>query len=141
MSFFSHSVFLIGYFHLFLKWLWTKWQKNFCHLVHYFVTSFFKFLCPFLLFFLWICSGTLWVGLLRWRSGKESTCHCRKYKDCRFDPRVRKSPWNRKWQLATPVFLPGKFHRQRSLAGCSPWGCKQSNTTEQLSSYTCFESF
>ena len=29
--------------------------------------------------------------------------------------------WKRKWQ-ATPVFLPGKFHGQRSLAGYSPWG-------------------
>jgi len=22
------------------------------------------------------------------------------------------------------VFLPGKFHGQRSLAGCSPWSCR-----------------
>ena len=29
--------------------------------------------------------------------------------------------WRRKWQ-PTPVFLPGKFHGQRSLVGCSPWG-------------------
>ena len=29
--------------------------------------------------------------------------------------------WRRKWQ-PTPVFLPGKVHGQRSLAGCSPWG-------------------
>ena len=32
---------------------------------------------------------------------------------------VRKIPWRREW-LSTPVFLPGKFHRQRSLAGYSP---------------------
>ena len=25
----------------------------------------------------------------------------------------------------TPVFLPGKSHRQRSLTGYSPWGCKR----------------
>ena len=30
----------------------------------------------------------------------------------------------------TPVFLPGKFHAQRSLAGCSPQGCKESDTIE-----------
>ena len=30
----------------------------------------------------------------------------------------------------TPIFLPGKSHRQRSLAGYSPWGHKESNTTE-----------
>ena len=28
--------------------------------------------------------------------------------------------------------LPGEFHRQRSLAGYSPWGCKESDVTEQL---------
>ena len=33
-------------------------------------------------------------------------------------------PWNRKWQ-PTPVFLPGKFHGQRSLAGCGPWGSQK----------------
>ena len=33
-------------------------------------------------------------------------------------------PWRRKWQ-PTPVFLHGKSHGQRSLVGCSPWGCKR----------------
>ena len=32
----------------------------------------------------------------------------------------------------TPVLLPGKFHGRRSLEGCSPWGCEESDTTEQL---------
>ena len=32
----------------------------------------------------------------------------------------------------TPVFLPGKFHEQISLAGYSPWSCKELDTTEQL---------
>ena len=31
------------------------------------------------------------------------------------------------------MFLPGESHGQRSLAGCSPWGCKESDTPEQLS--------
>jgi len=30
----------------------------------------------------------------------------------------------------TPVFLPGEFHGQRSLAGYSPWGLKESDTTK-----------
>ena len=30
------------------------------------------------------------------------------------------SPWSRIWQ-PTPVFLPEESHRQRSLAGYSPW--------------------
>ena len=37
--------------------------------------------------------------------------------------------WNRKWQ-ATSVFLPGKFHGWRSLAGYRPWGPKEPDTTE-----------
>ena len=45
------------------------------------------------------------------------------------DSWVRKIPWRRKWQ-PTPVFLPGKSHEQRSLAGYSPWGCTESDTTE-----------
>ena len=42
-------------------------------------------------------------------SGKESTCQCRRSKSNRFDPRVGKIPWRRKWQ-PTPVFLHGKSH-------------------------------
>ena len=37
--------------------------------------------------------------------------------------------WSRNWQL-TPVFLPGKFHGQRKLAGYSPWSLADSNMTE-----------
>ena len=33
----------------------------------------------------------------------------------------------------TTVFLPGKSHELRNLAGCSPGGCKESDMTEQLS--------
>ena len=39
--------------------------------------------------------------------------------------------WRRQWQ-PTPVLLPGKSHGQRSLVGCSPWGLKESDTTERL---------
>ena len=49
-------------------------------------------------------------------------------KRCRFNPWVRKILWSRKWQ-PTPIFLPGKFHEQRSLAGYSPWVRKESDTT------------
>ena len=70
----------------------------------------------------WLC----WVLVvacellgLRWSlSSKESTCQCRRRK---FNPWVRKIPWRRKWQ-PTPVFLPGQFHGQRSLASYNPWG-------------------
>ena len=53
-------------------------------------------------------------------------------KRCGLDLWVGKIPWSRKWQL-TPVFLPGKPHRPRSLAGYSSGGCKKSDATEQLS--------
>ena len=45
-------------------------------------------------------------------------------------PGLGKIPWRREWQ-PTPVFLPGESPGQRSLAGYSPWGCKESGTTEE----------
>ena len=62
-------------------------------------------------------------------SGKESACQCRRHKGCRFYLWVGRILWRRKWQ-PTPVFLPGKFHGQRSLAIYSPWTCRESDTTE-----------
>ena len=49
----------------------------------------------------------------------------------RFDPWARKIPWSRKWQ-PTPIFLPGEFHRQRTLKGYSPWSLEESDMTEKL---------
>ena len=37
----------------------------------------------------------------------------------------------RQWH-PTPVLLPRKSHGRRSLVGCSPWGCEESDTTERL---------
>ena len=45
-------------------------------------------------------------------------------------------PWRRKCQ-PTPVFLPGKFHGQRNLVGYSPWGHKESDIMEWLSTQAC----
>ena len=47
-----------------------------------------------------------------------------------FDPRVEKIPWKRKWQPIPVSVLGKKSHVQRSLVGCSPWGCKELGTTE-----------
>ena len=44
---------------------------------------------------------------------------------------IRKDPGGGA-QQPTPVFSPGEFHGQRSLVGYSPWGHKESDTTEQL---------
>ena len=69
---------------------------------------------------------------------KESTCNARDQLQCRrpeFDPWIRKIPWRSKWQ-PTPVFLPGKFHGQRSLVVTwGPWGHKESGNTERLKYY------
>ena len=62
---------------------------------------------------------------LRWESS------CLQCGRSGFDPWVGKIPWRRKWQC-TPVLLPGKSHRQRSLVGYSPWGHKESHTTKPL---------
>ena len=70
-----------------------------------------------------------------WLSGKESTCQCR---SLGFNLWIQKIPWRRKWQ-PTPVFLPGKFHGQRSLAGYNPWGCQRVRhdlaTKQQIETY------
>jgi len=59
------------------------------------------------------------VGFPDGASGKESACQCRKGRRCGFDRWVGNIPWRRAWQT-TAVFLPGKFHGQRSLAEYSP---------------------
>ena len=58
-------------------------------------------------------------------------------KRCGFDPWVKKNPWRRKRQPSL-VFLPGESHGQRSLAYYSPWGHKESDTTEWLNNNTAF---
>ena len=63
--------------------------------------------------------------LHKWCSGKEPACQLRRPG---FDPWVRKIPGSRYWQ-PIPASLPGKFHGQRSLAGYSPWGRKESEMT------------
>ena len=67
-------------------------------------------------------------GFPWWPSGEELTCQCRR----RW---FRKIPWRRKWQ-PTLVFLSGKSHGQKSLAGYSPWGRK--SPTEWLSTQVGF---
>ena len=55
-------------------------------------------------------------------------------RDTGSDPCVGKIPWSKKWYPAT-VFLPRKFHGQRSLAGYSPWDHRESDKTEQLGTH------
>ena len=73
--------------------------------------------------------GNYWAlkqstGLPRWLNGKESAYSAREAGDVSLITGPGRFLWRRKWQ-STPVFSPGKFHGQRSLAGYSPWGCKR----------------
>ena len=69
----------------------------------------------------------VWVCTLLWFVTIKNSTSIRP----RFEPLVREIPWSMKWQPA-PVFLPGKFHGQRSPAGYSSWGCIELNATERL---------
>ena len=84
---------------------------------------------------------------------QESNCgflHCRRilyqlsYQGSPWTPYKRKpmffknlvgAPWSRKWQSIL-LFLPGNFHGQRSLVGCSSWGRKESDMTECARTHT-----
>ena len=61
--------------------------------------------------------------------GKESTCNSG---DTSLIPGSGRFPEKGNGYPLHPVFLPGEFHGQKSLMGCSPWGCKESDMTERL---------
>ena len=107
---------------------------------------------------LWSVTDTCWLQLTALKSkfiilpGARASLvaqlDCLQCRRPGFDPWVRKIPWRRE-QLPTPVLLPGEFHGQRKLVGYSPWGCKESDTTERLTLsfreakvpvYTCYPS-
>ena len=77
------------------------------------------------LFVLWLsCCTSGSSGLPG--GGSNSNESARNARDLDSIPGLERSP------EPTPVFLPGGFHGQRSLAGYSPWGRKESDTTERL---------
>ena len=84
--------------------------------------------CLILSFLHWF-NNCYFTWLPRWCSGGESACQCRRCRRRRFDPWVEKIPWRRKWQ-ATPVFLLGELHGQRSLAGYSWWDLTELDAAE-----------
>ena len=49
-------------------------------------------------------------------------------------------PWRRKWQTVS-VFLPGKFHGQKSLAGFCPWVTKSQHDLVTENSNNSFREF
>ena len=71
----------------------------------------------------------MYIGVPRGASSKGPICQFRRPKRHGFYPWVGKILGRRAWQ-PTPVLLPGESHGQRSLAGYSPQGCKESDTAE-----------
>ena len=69
------------------------------------------------------------MGFLGGSDSKKINLQCRRPG---FHPLMGKISWRREWQPTPVFFLPGEFFRQRSLVGYSPWGRKESETTEQL---------
>ena len=69
------------------------------------------------------------MGFADGSDGKESACDAR---DSGLIPGLKRSPGEEN-SYPTPVFFLGEFHGQRNLAGYSPWGHKESDTTEGLS--------
>ena len=62
-------------------------------------------------------------GLLGGSVGEESTYLMQETQETLVQPLVGKVHWRRRWQ-PTPVSLPGKSHRQKSMEADGPWGCK-----------------
>jgi len=75
-------------------------------------------------------NNTVTKGFPAGSESKQSAC--KRHRRCRFDPWFGTIPWRKIWQ-PTPGFLPEKPHVQRCLAGWSPKGHKELDTTEQLS--------
>ena len=69
----------------------------------------------------------IFLGFPCGASGKEPTYQCRRLNRHGFNPWIGKNPWRRK-QQPIAVFLPGEFHRQRSLTGYTVHGVAQSRT-------------
>ena len=68
--------------------------------------------------------------------GKESACHCRRHKRCRFNHWVGKIPWRREWQL-TPVFLSGEYHGWGVWQAIVHRVAKSQTWMKQLSTHEC----
>ena len=89
----------------------------------------------------WLIHGNVWQRLLQYckvvslKLKNKKNLPAKTHRRCRFDSWVGKIPWRRKWQ-STPVVMPGKSHGQRSLAGYSLWGLKESDTTACMNEYT-----
>ena len=86
----------------------------------------YTYICIYMYVCIYVHTYT-YMGLPGASDGKESACNAW---DQGSIPGLGKIPWRRKCQ-PSPVFLPGEFHGQGSLAAYSPWDHRESDTTEQ----------
>ena len=127
---------------LYFSYLESGW-KIICFIfifkkIHFMLWYYFKKQC----FMPFIDEKCLWYSIYwwkifrlpSWRRGKEPTCQCRTCKRRGFDPWFGKILWRRKWQ-PTLVFLPGKSHGQRSLAGSLLSLCDPSTGLQRVRHY------
>ena len=91
-----------------------SWKMESCHKFPQPLTEELPYLRPL----------AVWLDFPAGASGREPACQCRRHQRCRFDSWVGKIPRRREW-LPTQVFLPRKFHGQRSLESYSVWGHKE----------------
>ena len=111
--------------HLFLSMTLDCWGPGSVIIVHCFflIIIIYVLMCVFIFYvciFTYLFTYFFFFALPWWFSWWSI---CLQYRRPSFDPWVRKISWRRDWQ-PTPVFLPGAFHRQRSLAGYCPWDPK-----------------
>ena len=126
------------FIHIMYKWITLLYTWNLVNHVNYKLTLA-KSICR------WLMSNKKGICHPPWASQvalvvKNPLANAHRHKRHRFNPRVGTIPWRRAWQ-STPVILPGESHGQRSLAGYSPWGRTESDTTEVTSPHACCCSF
>ena len=143
----------------FVKVVWTNWYTYLLHILKHPYENIWKYQCPrgrvtqgAIVSHSCPCAShsgcfLLYNEVKYWHLEVEISC--RQYKnwasllaqmvknlpamqETRVHPWVGNILWRRE-QQPTPVFLPGESHGQRSLMGYSPWGHKESDTTEWLS--------
>ena len=110
----AHTHICISHFHIHLFLLIVTHIKNWLHFNNhnYITTKKFYSIFSFLKYIPWASQVVQW-----WRTYLPM-------QETWVQSWIGKIPWRRKWQ-PTPLFLPGKFHGQRSLAGYSSWDCKR----------------
>ena len=68
-----------------------------------------------------------WIKMVEWKHMELPSFHKYIKNTCTCVTILRRRQWH-----PTPVLLPGKSHGWRSLVGCGPWGCIESDRTERL---------